>query len=117
MQEIATHSCSQFELQVQSFAELAAKLFPTTNNCRNGCVPGCHFAECCKKRDYFTCADCGELSSCAKIAEITEKTPKIKQNLKDIASVGTKKWAEAQYAAVKTERKRLIMEAVDKAFD
>ena len=58
-----------------------------------------------------------ELSSCGKIADITKKNPKIKQNLKDIASVGITKWAEAQYAAVKDVRKQLMLEAIDKAFE
>lgn len=117
MREIATHSCAQFEQQVQSFSELAVKLFPTTNKCRDGCVPGCHFAECCKRKGYFTCADCEELLSCSKIADITKKNPKIKQNLKEIANIGIKKWAEAQYATVKSDKKRLMIEAIDRAFE
>lgn len=115
MRDLATHCCTQFEDQVQSFSELATKFFPS--NCRGGCVPPCQIAGCCKSKGYVTCADCSDLASCAQMADVVKKSPKTKQNLQAIADQGIKKWAETQFAAAKESKKRLLMEAVEKAFE
>jgi hypothetical protein len=114
MRDLATHCCGQFETQVQSFAELALKFFPS--DCRGGCVPPCEIAKCCKSKAQTTCADCGDLAACSKVAELVKEYPEVKANLQDIAKQGIKQWAQTQFAPATGAKKRLLTEAIDKAF-
>jgi hypothetical protein len=113
MRDLATHCCEQFEGQVEAFGKVATKLFPTC--CREGCVPPCEIAQCCKGKGHATCAACGDVETCEKIAATAKKNPKVRNNLREIAKQGLKPWAEAQLKAVKAARRRVLTEAVEKA--
>ena len=115
MRDLATHCCAHFEDEVKSFAELAPKLFPS--NCRGGCVPPCQIVKCCRAKGHTTCADCGDLDACPKIADVVKKRPELEANLKDIAREGITRWAERQYAAAREARTRSFTEAIDRAFE
>ena len=114
MRDLPTHCCTQFETQVQSFAELAPKFF--ASNCRGGCVPPCEIAKCCKGREHTTCAECGDLAACSKIAELAKKYPEVKVNLQEIAKHGIRQWAQAQFDAARAARKQMFTEAIEKPF-
>jgi len=112
MREIATHCCEEFEGQVGSFTEFVGSLFPTW--CRDGCVPTCRIAECCKEKGYSTCAECSETKTCGILAERYEDT---KGNLEEIQRMGVKPWAEKQFTIAKEKRREALKKAVDKAFE
>lgn len=109
MRDLATRCCAHFEGEVESFAGMAQKVFPT--NCRGGCVP-CEIARCCKERGYTTCAECGESETCPKLGEVAKKHPAIRANLQAIASEGVGPWSQAQLRAARAARKLQLAEAV-----
>ncbi len=112
MREIATGCCAQLEQHADSFAELAGKLFPT--HCRDGCVPPCEIARCCREKGFTTCAECEELDGCARF---DERHQGARENLRDIRETGLQAWAEQQFAdCMHAERKKLV-EAVECAFE
>lgn len=113
MRDIATQCCAQFEGQVESFAALSTKVFPT--NCRGGCVPPCDIAACCKEKGHPTCASCDEMESCEKLAGIARKYPALRDNLRTIAKQGLRAWSEAQLRDAKAARRAALAKAVDKA--
>ena len=111
MRDIATDCCKQFENNLSSFADLSSKLFPT--NCRGGCVP-CDIAKCCKDKGFFTCADCSEMETCAKLGK---QYAKVSKNLMEIKKIGAEAWAKNQYEEVIQEKKQKLIQAVNKAFE
>lgn len=113
MRDIATQCCAQFEGQVGAFASLATRLFPT--HCRGGCVPPCEIAACCKSKGHATCADCGELETCGKIAGAARKHPALRGNLQAIAREGLRPWSRKQLKAARDARRRQLAAAVEKA--
>jgi len=112
MREIATHCCEEFENQVGSFTQFVGSLFPTW--CRDGCVPPCEIASCCKEKGYFTCAECAEMDSCKILAERYKDT---KPNLAEIKKTGVKAWAEKQSKEAREARREALKTAIDEAFD
>ena len=112
MRDIATRCCTQFEQQAASFGELATCLFPT--HCRDGCVPPCEIAGCCRAKGFATCADCVDLDGCERFCE---RHSEAKRNLEAIRAVGLEAWAEERYAdAVRHWREKLVG-GVDGVFD
>jgi len=112
MREIAAGCCAQLEAHAASFSELAGKLFPT--HCRDGCVPPCEIARCCREKGFTTCAECGELDGCD---QFLERHQVARENLAEIREMGLQAWAERQLAdAMHAERKKLV-EAVERALE
>ena len=112
MRDIATRCCAQFEQQATSFGELAGRLFPT--HCRDGCVPPCEIARCCRAKCFATCAECADLDGCDRF---TERHAPAKQNLDAIRTSGLEAWADEQYADVVRTRREKLVGAVDSVFD
>ena len=111
MRDIATDCCEQFENNLSSFADLSSKLFPT--NCRGGCVP-CDIAKCCKEKGFFTCAECSDMETCAKLGK---QYAKVSKNLMEIKKIGAEAWAKNQYEEVIQEKRQKLIQAVNKAFE
>ncbi len=78
---------AEFEKVLDGFAKLLG-------NCP-GCVagggdPGCVVRQCCKQKAYATCAECGEMDTCEKLA----RSPSGLEDLRRIRVVGAGRWAE-----------------------
>jgi hypothetical protein len=112
MRDIATHACAQFEGQVESFAEMATKLFPT--HCRDGCVPGCAIAASCREQGYLTCAECAEMDTCETLGK---HYARVSVNLSEIRKKGVRAWAQVQFGQVVSEKRQRLLDAVNKAFE
>lgn len=111
MRDIATHCCKEFEEQVDSFAQLTGKFFPS--NCRGGCIPPCEIAKCCKNKGFFTCAECSDMEMCEKLEKSDSELMK---NLRHIQKMGVKSWARKQFDEVTEAKRKALLEAVNKAF-
>ena len=112
MRGIATQCCAEFERQAAAFGELTERLFPS--HCREGCVPPCQIAQCCRAKGLTTCAECGDLEACALLPETSTPT---RQNLAAIAAEGLSAWAERQFTEAREAEREKLVAAVSLAFE
>jgi hypothetical protein len=85
-------------------------VFPT--HCRDGCVPPCEIARCCRDKGHVTCAECADSQGCDRF---TERHAQAKQNLEAIRTRGLEVWAHEQYAEVVADWRDRLLGAVGEA--
>ncbi|MBD3183571.1 DUF3795 domain-containing protein [Candidatus Poribacteria bacterium] len=113
MRDIASQCCIDFEKDLESFNRLVSKIFPK-KGCRDNCVPPCEIARCCKEKGYFTCAECSSIDTCDHLQK--PKMQEMVKNLNEIKKVGVKQWVQKQHEAAINEKRKALLDAVNKAF-
>ena len=73
-----------------------------------GCVagggdPSCLIRQCCRQKEYTTCAECNEMGTCEKLQRIVSSL----ENLKRIKAAGVDNWAKEMQKKVESGYCRL----------
>lgn len=113
IQQVVAHCCAEFDKDVSSFVDFVPKAFPRA--CRTGCVP-CSVKDCCKRKGYLTCAECGQTATCEHLGKLAKKyRPGIDANQKAIKEMGLEKWARMKYEEAVSAKKAALHKAIDDA--
>ena len=91
--EPAFQHYEEFEKVLEGFVSL---LGDCPGCAAGGGDPSCTLRQCCKEKEYITCADCGELDSCEKTQGIVESLDELHR----IRAMGVDEWAERMHGKV-----------------
>lgn len=66
---------------------------------KGGGPPQCPIRDCCREKDYETCAECSSFP-CEKVKYIVDSYPPAKDNILQIREIGLEKWSQKEQEKV-----------------